>query len=118
MALIAVAGVEADVEQDDVGLDGPRLEHRVVGGRSLSDHAQPVVALEQPPQPGAHDRVIVDDEYANADRRSSPPRDVESERYASSGLVAIGTSDRSATAHLDVVCGWWVWRTCEMSGQG
>ena len=54
------------VHQHQVGIDRARLEDRLARGAGLADDLDVLLALEQQPQPGADDRVVVDDQHANA----------------------------------------------------
>ena len=55
-----------DVHQDDVRLVLSHLEDRIAGVPGLGDGLEAVLGVEQHPQPGADDRVVVHDDDADA----------------------------------------------------
>ena len=63
-----------DVEQDDVGLLEPGRPDPVVAVARLADDLDVVLAIEQEPEAGADDRVVVDDENANRHGSGTVPR--------------------------------------------
>ena len=54
-----------DVEQDHVGLQRTRLEDRVAGVARLAHRLRALLRVEQQPQAGPDDRVVVDDQDAH-----------------------------------------------------
>ena len=54
-----------DVHHDDVGLVRQDLEHGAVDRLRLPDHLDVGLRVEHPPQPGAKDRVVVDEHDAD-----------------------------------------------------
>ena len=61
--LDSVHAGQRQVHDDDVRLQGLSLLHRFLAGRCLAHDLHVFGLLEQRPQAGAHDRVVVDQEY-------------------------------------------------------
>ena len=54
---------EAKVHEDDVGVKLERGPHRVVGGRGIPHHREPVVGRDERAQSGTHDRMVIGDQH-------------------------------------------------------
>ena len=69
-----------DVHEHDVGLELAGHLHGPVGVARLADGLHVLLTLEQQPQPGPHDRMVVDDQYSDHSGTSTamvvPRRDV------------------------------------------
>ncbi len=59
----------ADVHQHDVGLQVPGLRDRVEAVGGLADDLQIVLGVEDHAEPGAHERLVVGDQQADAQAR-------------------------------------------------
>jgi hypothetical protein len=60
------------VQQDHVRLQRPHLEHGLLGAAGLADDLDVGLRIQQEPEPGADDRVVVDDHGAIT--RAAPRR--------------------------------------------
>ena len=86
-----------DVHQDHVGLQRTCLEDRVARGARLADRLEVVLGVEQEPQAGADDGVIVDDEDADAQSGTSATSVVP--RSSLDSTSSRPSSRRDAFAH-------------------
>ena len=65
----AVDPGHADVHQHDIRPQRRRLGHRLVAVRRLAHHVDVRLDLEDHPEPGPHQRLVVDDQHADRGRR-------------------------------------------------
>ena len=61
----AGARAELDVEHDHIGRQAARQAHRLAGLAAGADHLEVGVVAEQAGDAGAHDRVVIDEQYPN-----------------------------------------------------